>query len=89
MACGNILIHINEISNSAGLYRARLQGEDGAIPHVGDSVKMTRCWQAWRKCQACGHHRTNAMSHKGHSKQIKSAPELMKSAFAVVITLFH
>lgn len=27
------------------------------------------------------------MSHKGHSEQIISTPELVKSAFAVVITL--
>lgn len=70
-----------------GLYCAHPKGEYGAVPHVGDLVKMTHCWQAWRKCQACGHDRSNTMSHKGHSEQIISTPELVKSAFAVVITL--
>lgn len=89
MACRNIFIHINERSNSAGLYCAHLRGENGASPHVDDSVKMTHCWQARRKCQARGHHRSNTMSQKGHLEQIKSSPELVKSAFAIVVTLFH
>lgn len=82
------LIYIKEILNSAGLDCARLLGEYGAVPRVGDSVKMTYCWQAWRKCQACGHHTSHTMSHKGHSKQIKSTPEFVNVTWGKQVLLY-